>query len=306
MISIDKEYPKPFLLEPTKLNRLVDKIHERLGDHANTTAHESFDVFMSGNRHEELPTVDSVLELENSRKYTIQRLLITCSAATRGAVRPEHEVRVDFGKEKKTQQGSNVKLIEVDVRSDSPGWANRTLSEVEEQVERTWIQNPIPVGALAGLLALLLFLIVLLLVGINHAAPRTDDILRAAWLTDADLNRVEQILAQNRTMTDEEMREVETRRLRNILQDEKPQQMPTKSTSRSVWLLLVPLVILGICVLLLLKSYPTWVFLWGDEVERYNRLVQRRKIIWNVIIGIVVVSVVGNLLSARVLSLFFQ
>jgi hypothetical protein len=304
-MKIDKGYQKPFLIEPTKLTRLVEKIHERLGEHADTTTNDLFEVFLSGNRHEELTSLDSVLALENSSKYAIQRLLVTCSTATKGAVRPEYEVQVGFGREKKMQQGNTGNLVEVSVRSDAPGWANRTLSEVEEQVERTWMQNRIPVGALVGLLGLLLFLIVLLLVG-NNSTPRTDDILRASWLRAADADRLEQILAQNRTITDEEMREVETRRLRNILQDEKPQQTAQKRANLAALLLLIPLVILGICTILLLNCYPNCIFFWGDEVERYGRLVQRRKIIWNVIIGIVVVSLVGNLLSARVLSLFSQ
>ena len=37
MKQIDKEYGRPFLIEATKLTRLVDKIHERLGEHQHTT-----------------------------------------------------------------------------------------------------------------------------------------------------------------------------------------------------------------------------------------------------------------------------
>ena len=33
MKQIDKDYQQPFLIEPTKLTRLVDKIHDRLGEH---------------------------------------------------------------------------------------------------------------------------------------------------------------------------------------------------------------------------------------------------------------------------------
>jgi hypothetical protein len=150
MKQIDKEYYQPFLLEPTKLTRLVDKIHERLGEHADTIVDDSFEVFMSGNRREVMNSVDAVLALENSRKHKIQRLVIVCSAATKSATRPEHEIQVDFGKEKKIQSTA-TKMVEISVRGEGASWANRTLSEVEEQVERTWMQHRIPVAALGAL-----------------------------------------------------------------------------------------------------------------------------------------------------------
>jgi hypothetical protein len=34
--------------------------------------------------------------------------------------------------------------------------------------------------------------------------------------------------------------------------------------------------------------YPSAVFLWGDEVERYNGVLQTRRIIWGVIITLIV------------------
>jgi hypothetical protein len=54
MKHIHNEYQQPFLLEPTKLNRLVGKIHERLADHPNSTLYDRFEVFLSGSRREEM------------------------------------------------------------------------------------------------------------------------------------------------------------------------------------------------------------------------------------------------------------
>ncbi len=305
MKQIDKEYRQSFLIEPTKLTRLVDKIHERLGVHTDMAQHDSFEVFLSGNRHEVITNVDSVLELENSRKHRIERLLINCSAATKGVVRPEHEVQVDFGVEKKTQGAPTAtRIVEISVRSDAPGWASRTLSEVEEQVERTWMKQGIPVAVLGAFLIVLLFGILAMFVQVDTTRPTTQEIVRSMWLRDADADRLEQLVGQNRTITDEEMREIETRQLRNILRDYKPPTTQQPGTWRQTLLILVPLLTLAICAVILLNCYPTRVFLWGDEVERYAAVVQRRKLVWNVIIGVVVVGVVGNLLSAKILSSF--
>ena len=88
MQHINKEYKQAFLLEPTKLTRLIDKIHERLNDQQNTTQRDHFEVFLSGDHREEVSSLDQVLALANWRKHKITRLVIVCSASTAGAERP--------------------------------------------------------------------------------------------------------------------------------------------------------------------------------------------------------------------------
>jgi hypothetical protein len=96
MKKIDKEYPHPFLLEPTKLNRIVDTIHASFAAIPNATLHANFEVFLTGDRREELPSVDAVLALDNTRKHKIQRLVIFSSASSPGSPKPDQEVQVDF------------------------------------------------------------------------------------------------------------------------------------------------------------------------------------------------------------------
>lgn len=143
MVNVHKEYQQPFVLEPTKLSRLVDKIHERLGDHQETKPHDTFEAFFTGNLHEEMTTLDQLLALDNSRKHKITRLIITCWASSPGISRPEDEVQVDFARMRPDRSGGSSKVVVISVRSDAAGWASRTLAEVEEQVERTW-QHRVP------------------------------------------------------------------------------------------------------------------------------------------------------------------
>jgi hypothetical protein len=138
MKQIYKDYERPFLLEKTKKDRILDVIHGRLGEHQDTTKRDDFEVFLSGQRREEMTSVNDVLKLDNSRKSKIQRLLITCCASSEGAARPEHEIQVDF--DGRTIAKNKTKVI-VSVRSGDAGWSDRALSEVEEQVERTSFQD---------------------------------------------------------------------------------------------------------------------------------------------------------------------
>jgi hypothetical protein len=68
-MRVYKEYPRPFLLEETKLTSIVNKIHEQLDDHAGTIRADQFDVFLPRNRTQQASSVEEVLRLENSRDY---------------------------------------------------------------------------------------------------------------------------------------------------------------------------------------------------------------------------------------------
>jgi len=292
MKQIQKDYARAFLLEKTKLDRLLDIIHGLLDEHANTTKHDDFEVFLSGQRREETTSVNEVLKVDNSRKSKIERLLITRSASTERATRPEHEIQVDFdGRTGKTK-------IIVSIRSDDAGWSDRALSEVEEQVERTSLQDVPHRIALIVLLGSMVFFLLLLLASSLHlsSAFGQADVM---WLREGNVDRVQQILKQNRTITDEEMREITSMQLRNVLNpSDTKSELSGWSVRRKVFLG-VPLLILVVCAgYLVVSCYPKAVFLWGDEVERYNKMLQTRRIVWNIIIGVIVVGVLSNFLYA--------
>jgi hypothetical protein len=297
MKHIHKEYQQPFLLEPTKLNRLVGKIHERLADHPTSTLYDRFEVFLSGSRREEMTTVDDVPALDNSPKQKIERLVLLSSVSTPDAARPEHEVQIDFGYPKPiaADPNSNTKLVAVSVRSDDNAWATRTLSEVEEQVERTWIHHSRPIGSLIVLIVLIPVVLLLLtfpLIPLRFAdAPGPPTL----WLRSSDVDRIEAMLRDGPTLTDEHLREIATMQLRNVLGlPRPPRSIPANQATRTLFLA-VPLIVVFGCVLVLVKCYPSAVFLWGDEVERYSNTLQRRKVIWNIIIGVTVVGVLSKL-----------
>jgi len=292
MKQVQKEYQKAFLLEPTKLGRIVDTIHHRLADNTNTSAHDTFEVFLSGNRREELTSLDDVLALDNSRRQRINRLLILCTASAPGAARPEHEVQVDFAAPKVSHDNSVNKVIAISVRSEAPGWASRTLSEVEEQIERTGLRRGQPLGVLMLLFVVGATLLLSQFVFVSDGARP-----EYMWLHQSDMARIQNLLAQHRTLTDEDAREILTMQLRNVARVGSWARPATASREQSPILLIVPLVVvLGCIMVLMITCYPSAVFFWGDEIERYNSALQRRKALWGVIISVTVVGVLSKLL----------
>ena len=143
MPQVYKEYNHHFLLEPTKLTRIVDTIHGCVATIPGVILSDSFELFLNGDRHEELSGVDAVLGADNSRKHKIQRLIIRCSAAASGIHRPDYEVQVDFGGLSNQHQNpaTKTRVISITVNSANASWNSRTLSQVEEQVERTWMRQ---------------------------------------------------------------------------------------------------------------------------------------------------------------------
>jgi hypothetical protein len=209
-------------------------------------------------------------------------------------------VQVDFGR-KGTGGTDDTKVIAISVRSEAVGWPSRTLSELEEQVERTWLRYLQPLLLLSGLLvgALVLLLSQLPL----SFGPTTQDVIRAMWLRDHDLDRIDQLLSQDRSISDEELREITRRQLRNILDDQRPKRSSQTGRTRQMVCLVIPLVIVVACgLVLLITCYPKAVFLWGDELERYTNLLQRRKTLWGIIIGVPVIGLLANLLIIGVAS----
>jgi hypothetical protein len=118
------------------------------------------------------------------------------------------------------------------------------------------------------------------------------------WLSDSDVASIEAMLKEHPALTDDQLREISTMKLRNVLGfPRQPTSAQANGVTRRTPFLVVPLFVVVVGIIVLLKTcYPSAVFLWGDEVDRYASVVQRRKIIWNIIIGVVVVGVLANFL----------
>jgi hypothetical protein len=103
---------------------------------------------------------------------------------------------------------------------------------------------------------------------------------KTLWLKSSDVDRVETMLGEHPTLTDDNLREIATMEFRNVLGlPRSPRSVPANQVTRTLFLLL-PLSVVFACVLVLFRTcYPSGVFLWGDEVERYANILQRRKIL---------------------------
>lgn len=289
MRHIEKEYTNAFALEPTKLRRIVETIHGRLIGLTTSIPLDSFEVWMSDHWREELTVLDQVLALDNDRRHAIRRLIIRSTAPVIPAGGPRREVEVCFGRPvmRAGSNASNPPSVTIDVRSDDAGWADGTLSDLEEQVERTWTYRTRYIVGLAGLLAVVL---------IGLAAPFV--YFRAApdelpmWLTTLNVDSIEVMLRQHATLAEEDLRAAATMQFRNRVNYERPRPPVHVHPTRRTVLLAAPLSVVAACtVVLLFTCYPDAVFVWGDGQARYDRALQRRGAMWTVLVSVTLIGV---------------
>lgn len=279
----------------------MDVIHDRF-ESDKLIANDKFEVYLKGNLVEELDSLDDVLQHENSRRRRIERLTITSSASVDDL--GMETVIVDFGVVKRPNNSapntSPTHHIAVNVSSPSAHWASRTLSEVEEQVERTRSSYGASMLALVGVLAVLLGLLIFQARGLRFA----EDYSRTMWLDDAGIQRASQIVSQNRPITVEEQREITTIQLRNLVREQLPAAPAPDRTRKTIFLLLPTICLVACSVILLFTCYPKKLFLWGDGVERYHTIIQRRRVIWGIIIGIMIIGIFSKFLYEGLATLF--
>jgi hypothetical protein len=67
-------------------------------------------------------------------------------------------------------------------------------------------------------------------------------------------------------------------------------------TKQSLFIGIPLALVLGCVLVLLITCYPKAVFLWGDEVDRYAALVQRRKAAWGIIVSVIIVGLLSKML----------
>ncbi len=305
--AIRKEYKRPFILEDTKLTRLLEVMHGCLAspDHV---AKDHFEVFAGKDRVEEANTLDEVLGTANSRENPVYRLVLTCSAPAPSPGHGDHEIQIDF------DGAANPQQITVKIRSDAPGWTSRTISAVEEQIDRTRFDDLGHRRVLGLIVLLVMFVGALLAAGhihLSEAPPGS----RTMWLGEADLRPLAKTLETNKTLTEEQVRESRTMQLRNVAStfgEPESDQTPSspannRSALEAALLVFVPLVLVFVMAFYLLaRCYPRALFLWGDAIGRYDNLKQTRSMLWSALISITFVSVIVSAFRAGLLSYLAQ
>jgi hypothetical protein len=279
MPRITKTYHSPFIVDESKLTRLVTIMRDQVSDITPDTS-EHYDVHLSNNTVIETHQLAHVLALDNTRKNRITRIVVQCGTANVTIT------EADF-------DGRPPSDVRVTVTGEDSKWANETLSAVEEQVERT-LQNGF-MYQLRRSPGTLLFIVPMLLgvASISVAIVLANrDSSQTMWLTSANLKALKTTLAHDPVLSSDDIAKIWTYQIRNLLASQ-ASNAPLWNW-RLVFALAPVLIVSASLIYLMFACYPMAVFDWGDARDWYEQLRNRRQNVWYVVIvGVLIGLIVG-------------
>jgi hypothetical protein len=280
-MQLYQNYDRAFLLEEKKLNSLLEKIHELLGDHGVKKKSDEFELFVAGNRVDEKNNLEDVLKHHNTANSKIKRLLIRCGVTSDATgIRPEREIQLDMDGRKL----GSPKII-LSVRSDDAAWNADAITKVGEEIDRIYIDDG-PYRFILIMTAVLSFVVILwLLASAFGTANNAYGYADVMWLQRTNMPRIDEILKQGSVITDEQLREITTMQLQNI-SDVRRENLPTGWDRQKTYIAVPLSAELVLALYLISRCYPRAVFHWGDEVDHYKHIVLTRRVVWTFILGI--------------------
>lgn len=292
-----------FEVEPTKLTKLLKMMHEKLAGPADQS--DSYVVYMVGNHRAQLQTLDEVLALDNSAKHRIVRLRIHSACRAPNTTAPQSEIDVDFGVMFKTGTGSSQTGVSIEVAGESGTWVADTLSEIEQQVERSWVQHTSPIIFIL-LIIIASLLTILVSVGQRFETAQTArGLATTMWLTAEDISPYAERLSKAEVLSEGEQRQILSKQMANVStifkHYDEAERESLKSMGRSL-LAVAAIAVVGI--VLLVRGYPAAVFLWGDEKSRQETRERVKRLLWPLLLAISLIPAVVQLFLPNLLSGF--
>jgi hypothetical protein len=293
MVSIEKAYKGAFVLDRSKMTRLVSVINESFRE-TNVQCMVGYEAHIGAAKIIKMSAIDEVFDLDNSKRNHIRRLTIEASSDTAESVAGEYYCKIDFNG---SETPADVTVI---VKSVDTGWGYELMSLLEEQVERT-LQHSV-VHRFKGstsfeLLVSLLTVAGLLIAVMTLLIPGSRAKQDTMWLTQTDISELQKALDDSSFITEPQMwmADLYKRQIRNL-------SAPAESTFqkwvgdwRLLFIIAPALIILAVFIYLFSKCYPFAVFLWGDCEEWYEAILERRKMLWTVVVISMVIGVISNM-----------
>ena len=197
--------------------------------------------------------------------------------------------------------------IKVTVKSYNVRFANELFAEIEEQVERaivkSWISNlkrtissdPRRIAPLIVSIIMMLILIPIIIL----VEPQ-QNIYRNNFLSNSDIQHILKLSEKVQTIDDKinllykyNMLQLDNIKTNTNLYSFK--NIFLKFDLKLIFILLPFFIIIFSFVYLLIYCYPGSLFLWGDYEDYYNRILNKRKFVFNTILVALFIGIIGSL-----------
>jgi hypothetical protein len=276
---IHTPFDQPFVLDKAKLTRIVGIVLDRL---------PGLTVFitpvMSNKAHVHLQSLDELFAMDNTRTNPITELrLVFNNVAEKAKV-----VEIVF------RSGARCR-VSMAIGGVASNAASQLSAELQEQFERTFVRDwkgrirhySFPIFSLIAL-CLMSFILI-------SESRNKINVATGAFSTE-EMDRLQDDIrsASNIERKVDVLLEIESTRLSNRAALVASDSL-SRYLTRKTLLVGIPLVVIIVVAgYMLIFLYPVGIFVWGDFEEYYQKILERRKFCF----GVVIAGVVINLLAA--------
>jgi hypothetical protein len=287
--AVEKSYTTPFLLDKAKAARVVEVLEERFHCIGLDCEPLYFIELERGNRLS-FNRIEEVFALDNTMRNPIKILRIEAKskdmARTSGI-----ECSISF----EIPSDSDSNNIAIRVYSSDSKLALQTFAAIEEQVQRTFVEDWVYLFK-GGFPFFLLFFLLVGAFYILRVNPNkfTDQQLRSFLIEAKVAKEPDEKINFLFAIARREIENENASRVKQFL----PSLLSIKALS-----MIVPICIVIVCTIYVLEvCYPRGVFLWGDYESYYNRLVNRRSAVFSVVILSVILGLITNFFAMGLAS----
>ena len=281
---------RAFVLTARKLGRIVEVAKERIEKVRNELpVIERFSVTFANSKDATLSRIEDVLALDNGVKNRIVEINYSIWAE-QGEDKP-HWIEVDY------DAASSSLPVKVAAASHDLPWMEEAVGAIEEQVDRTLYSD---LGYATRGFPDFVFLIA-------AATAGAAGVFSAVFSSDRKLSTPLGLSAESvlnlrdgakAISTESEKIDFIYKYLAATLDSPaaKPSFFAQYASDSRTYLIGVPLAVALVAAFAAVRWFsPRRVFVWGDYEEHYNKLVERRRLLWYGVVVALVVGVLGNL-----------
>ena len=282
---IDKTYSNRFKLNKSKAVRINNVIESNLKKMINTTEVVTlFKIRLNNEKEVTINDFNNIFQLDNGKKNRIERIALNWHIG-------ESEVDLMF---------NDTPNINLSVKGEDINWVNQTFAEIDEQIERTKIDSTIE--KIKGFFTILTFLTIVVSISFGifslmeafpsgeKAISKSEKIELTKMAKEADniSEKIEFLFQAELYQLNIDLGE---KKGNNLLEQFKEYGLNWKTYA----ILLPILIIISIIYYILSRCYPSSIFEWGDMEEYYEKIIERRKMLWNIVIGTIILGIICNL-----------
>lgn len=296
-VKLENTYKTAFELNKSKLIRLNDVLDKHFQKITIGTLSVKHLAKFNNGKEGNFTQINELFNLDNGIKNRITEIKTTYKKDTSSAI-------INFDGDRRIPQ------ISIYVEGKETDWVNECYAEVEEQTERTklsgWIYELKKSNATYFLQVFAAALIMpIILIGEFSSlfkSPESNTIsekekIRLELIEKAEVakttdEKINFLLEATRvyTLKDLPIEKVEEKKVKE------PSKILQVLTNWKIYCIIIPILLL-VGILFYIFSYCYWMyaFIWGDMEDDYKKMTDKRKTLWNILIGSLILGILSNL-----------